>query len=347
MVRNTGPRLRVPRYLAATFLLLLAVGAIAMILTASTSYSTGMVLEPGSDARCATPPAYPCASVSIDGTGTVATLGISFPASNVSSPQPAAYYTDLVEVHNFGTAPHTIASLNVTDVTGAAHLGRITVYYCTAMTGDPATSPNCAGFSIVGASGGYLSGNGVLPSTLSPGEASYIEVVAFASSSSSPSDVVTFALEMSASFPSTTTQQGGGGAPPASSSTASTSSTSSTSGALSAASTATVTLTTTRTATTTSTTVSTSVVTSISTAFSTTTEPATTSTSTQTSTATLVTTKTETTGVTTTVASTSSPGLPFWIMLLILVLLVVLLIALLYRWLRRRGREEAQPYWRA
>jgi len=339
-------RLHVPGYVVAPVLLLLVGGILAMVLTASTSSATGLILVPGSDGQCQNPPIYPCETVSIDGTGTVATIGISFPRSNVSTPQPAAYYTDLVEIHNVGSVPHTVASLNVTNVTGAAYLGKITVYYCAVATEDPTSSPNCADFSIVGASGGYLSGNNVLPSTLNPGKAGYIEVVAFASSASSPSDMVSFVLEMSASLPSTTTQQGGGGAPPASSTSSSTTSTSTSTTTEPTAPTVTVTITATKTATSTSITVSTSLATSVSTSTTTeTVESTTTSTATHTSTATKVSTTTETTETTTTASPPVSPGLPLWILLLVILALIALVVVLVRRWLKERASKGARFFW--
>ena len=62
---------RAHAYLEVVLVLLLAGGMLAMILTASTSSSSGLSLVPGSDSSCAASPVYPCATVSIDGTGTV------------------------------------------------------------------------------------------------------------------------------------------------------------------------------------------------------------------------------------------------------------------------------------
>jgi len=341
------PRSQASRYAKALILLLLVGGVLAMVLTASTSSSSGVILVPGSDNRCAASPIYPCASVTVDGTGTVATLGISFPRSNLSTPQPAIYYTDLVEVHNLGTILNTVVSLNVTEVTGAAYLGRITIFYCTAQTDDPATSPDCASFSIVGSSGGLLSGNGVLPSTLNPGQVAYIEVVAFASNTSSAADQASFVLEMSTSFHPNTSQQGVP-PPPASTSSSSTStSTSTTTSAVSKPQTATVTLTATSTATSTSTTVSTSIVTAITTTTATRTmRSTTTATTTQTSTATEISTRTETTGVSSTMAVPASSAQLGWILLLIILLLIALLCLLILKWLERRKRAGAGSFWR-
>jgi hypothetical protein len=339
-------RPRASRYAMALILLLLAGGILAMVLTASTSSSSGLTFVPGGDSRCSVSPVYPCASVSIDGTGTVATMGISFPRSNLSTPQPAVYYTDLVEVHDLGTVSNTIASLNVTDVTGAPYLGRISIYYCTAQTDDPASSPDCASFSIVGSSGGYLSGNNVLPSTLNPGGVAYIEVIAFASSTSSVADVVTFVLDMSTSFQPITSQQGASPPPASTSSTSTSTSASTVTSAVSKPQQTTVTLTATSTATSTSITTSTSVVTMITTTTATsTTGSTTTSTTIQTATATETNTKTETTRITTTAPASTSPAALGWTLLLIILLLVVLLCLLVYKWLRQRKRAGAKLFW--
>ena len=340
------------RYASAMVLILLAGGILGMVLTASTTSSSGLVFVPGSDANCSASPVYPCATVSVDGTGTLATMGISIPRSNLSVPQPEVYYTDPLEVHNEGTYSNTVAYLNVTDVTGAANLGNVTVYYCTSMTDDPSGSDDCASFSITGPSGGLLSGHNVLPDTLGPGEVAYIELVAFASDTSSMSGAVTFVLEMSASFQPTTVQQGGGGggAPPASSSSSTSTSTSTSvpKSTSPVASTATVTFTTTKISVSTSTTfsVSTSVLTSVTTSTATTTMKSTiTSTATQTLTATEVSTKTETTSIATTAPPPSQPSSLWWVWLLIIFALAVVLIILVRRWLKERSRKGAKLFW--
>lgn len=179
--------------------LLLSGALLGAVSPASSTSAPGLTLVAGSDRQCGYQPVYPCATVSIGNSGTSATLGISFSASDVSNPQPATYYTDLLEVHNQGTEYRITDSISISGITGAQYLGSIMVYYCTAQTNDPANSVSCAKFDIVTSTGGYLTGNDVLPGSIGPGGIGYLEFVAYASATASSGDTVTFSVTMAQS----------------------------------------------------------------------------------------------------------------------------------------------------
>jgi len=140
---------------------------------------------------------YPCATVSIASTKDFATVGISFFPSATNSPQPASYFTNLLQVNNGGTSSHTINSITISNIAGTtADLGSISVYYCSAQTDTPASSSSCDSFAITSSSGGSLSGHSVLPATLTHGASGYIETVAYAASTATSSSV-TFQIAIS------------------------------------------------------------------------------------------------------------------------------------------------------
>jgi len=142
-----------------------------------------LILRAGSDvsASCST---YPCATETISSTNDFATIGLSFFPSATNTPQPASYYSNLTTIqnHRTGGASHTIRSISAKLTGGAANLGGITVYYCTAMTEfNPDGSPvaaNCPGsVSLTSSSNGWVSSS-VFSSLLTNGLHSmgYIEV---------------------------------------------------------------------------------------------------------------------------------------------------------------------------
>ena len=164
--------------------------------TTATVRASDVVLVAGPDASasCAK---YPCATVSLSSTNDYATINLSFEASATNNPQPATYYTNLLQVHNGGTAAHTVMAVSVNTIaqTGT-DLGSITIYYCTAQTDSPATSANCASFTFTSTTGGSLSGNSILPATLAASGTHYIEIVATAATTAAVGDKVTFIVQI-------------------------------------------------------------------------------------------------------------------------------------------------------
>ena len=164
----------------------------------ATVQTADVSLVAGADAPGSSCSAYPCASATIASTGDFATIGISLYASATNSPQPATYYTNLLQVHNgAASASHTINSVAISGITGASNLGSIAIYYCSIQTNTPATSSSCASFAITSSTGGSLSGNSILPATLAHGANGYIEAIASAASNASVSSTVTFAIAIS------------------------------------------------------------------------------------------------------------------------------------------------------
>ena len=162
--------------------------------TTATVRGNDVSLVVGSDARVSCT-VYPCATVSISGTSDFATVSLSFAKSAPNNPQPSTYYTDLVEVHDAANG-HTISSVSVMSpvtATSGSDFGKITVYYCSAQTDDPATNcPNKLDITSTGSTGAVFSG----ADALSPGDVRYIEIVAFAGSGATNGDAVSFNLQV-------------------------------------------------------------------------------------------------------------------------------------------------------
>jgi len=142
---------------------------------------------------------FPCATVAIATTYDFATINLSFFPSVTNTPQPATYYTNLLQVHNgAATLSHTINSITISGITDTfSSLGSIYVYYCTAQTNTPASSTSCASFDITSTTGGSLTGNSILPQTLAAGATAYIEVVANAAAGATAAHTTSFAVAIS------------------------------------------------------------------------------------------------------------------------------------------------------
>ena len=142
--------------------------------------------------------AYPCASGSVDSTGDVLTVTISFfPSNTGATPVPASYYSDLGHIHNGGSGAHSIKSVQILNIAGTtADLGSITIYYCTSQTeftaaGSPASA--CVGsFSITSSTGGSLSGT--YPQSIAASGTQYLEIAAYAASGATAATSVTFQI---------------------------------------------------------------------------------------------------------------------------------------------------------
>lgn len=143
---------------------------------------------------------YPCATVSISSTSDTATVSMSmFKADSTFTPPPSSYYSDIIRV-NDATNTHSIKAVTIFAIsrTSANDFGKIIVYYCTTQTdfnpdGTLVTPSNCVGsFSITSTSGGSVSGT--FPVSITAGSTHYIELVAYAGSSGSASDTITFKI---------------------------------------------------------------------------------------------------------------------------------------------------------
>lgn len=147
---------------------------------------------------------YPCATVTISATSDTATVSLSmFKANSGFSPSPATYYSNLVQVKNGNpSVSHSIMSVQIYNIaaTSLNDYGSITVYYCTTQTefspaGSPITPADCVGsFAITSSTGGSVSGS--FPVSIPASGTQYIEVVAYAGSSGSISDTITFNIAL-------------------------------------------------------------------------------------------------------------------------------------------------------
>ncbi len=160
------------------------------------SPDVSLVAGPDASSSCSV---YPCATVSVS-SNSFATVGVSLFASATNSPQPATYYTNLLQVHNSASsASHTINSISVSNIAqSGSDFGSITVYYCSSQTNTPASSSSCASLTFTSASGsGSLSGNSILPQTLTAGSTGYIEIVGYTATTASAGDTITFQIAIS------------------------------------------------------------------------------------------------------------------------------------------------------
>ncbi|QQG48115.1 MAG: hypothetical protein HY247_04980 [archaeon] len=160
----------------------------------ATVRANDLTLVAGSDASVSCS-IYPCATVAISATSDYATVSLSFAKSVVKTPQPATYYTNLTVIHD-ATNAHSVLSVKVIPTitaTSGSDFGKITVYYCTAQTNDPAT--DCANKLDITSTG---STGTIYPGTdaLSAGNNRFIEVVAFAGSGATNGDTVVFNIQV-------------------------------------------------------------------------------------------------------------------------------------------------------
>jgi hypothetical protein len=158
-----------------------------------------MVLRPGTDSSACTT-SYPCATVTPAATHDFETISFSLFPSAINTPQPATYYSNLTTIQNHGTVSHDIDSIQLSTFTGVASLGSITVYFCTTQTefnpsGTLVTPANCVGSSAVTSSSSSVQTvSGSFPVTLTAGSKGYIEVAAYALSTATAGQTITFTI---------------------------------------------------------------------------------------------------------------------------------------------------------
>jgi hypothetical protein len=132
---------------------------------------------------------YPSASVVVAATYDYAAIGISLFASATNTPQPATYFTDLLNIDNPSATARTVNSVTISNIVDTnSILGSIVVYYCTSQTDDPASS-NVGSFAITSTTGGEVLGSS---QALGAGATHYIEVIAYAADTSTVGQSVTF-----------------------------------------------------------------------------------------------------------------------------------------------------------
>jgi hypothetical protein len=132
---------------------------------------------------------YPSASVVVAATYDYAAIGISLFASATNTPQPATYFTDLLNIDNPSATARTVNSVTISNIVDTnSILGSIVVYYCTSQTDDPATDA-VGSFAITSTTGGEVLGSS---QALGAGATHYIEVIAYAADTATVGQSVTF-----------------------------------------------------------------------------------------------------------------------------------------------------------
>lgn len=141
----------------------------------------------------------PCASLESRSKDDVE-ISLSLFRSQIESPQPQTYYTDLVRIENPSNLSQQVDSIFVQVNAGVLSLGSLTVFYCTLSSKDPYDDANCAMFTMNDSvNSGYLVGRGIFPESLGPGSAGYIGAAGFANADAKVSDQISFLIRFSAS----------------------------------------------------------------------------------------------------------------------------------------------------
>lgn len=143
----------------------------------------------------ASPTSYPAATVTVASTYDYATVAFSIFPSATNTPQPATYYTNLLQIKNVGTASHTINSITISGITGASNLGNITIYYYATQTDNPDTSTAANYITLTSSSTGSYTL--VTSQTIAASATNYIEIVGYADSSASSGSTVSFNVAIS------------------------------------------------------------------------------------------------------------------------------------------------------
>jgi hypothetical protein len=188
------------RILLPIFALLIIVGLVSAAVF-NMYYTTNTVTVKTADVRLvagpdstASPTSYPNATVTVASTNDSATVAFSLFPSASNTPQPETYYTNLLQIKNFGTASHTINSITISSITGAANLGSVTIYYYDTQTDTPDTGSPVASTTLTSGSSGTIP---LLSAQVSPpSDTDYIEIVGYALSTAAAGSTVTFTLSI-------------------------------------------------------------------------------------------------------------------------------------------------------
>lgn len=192
--------MRKRRILLPLIALLLCIGlAAAAILTMFYTNNTATVRTPdvrlgaGPDSKGGT--TYPTASVTVASTYDYATVGFSLFPSATNTPQPATYYTNLMNITNYGTAGHTIETITITDISGQSNLGNITIYYYASQTDLPSAATAIASTSLTSSSSGSITVfNGT--QAIAASGTQYIEMVGFAAPGAAVDSTISFTVSI-------------------------------------------------------------------------------------------------------------------------------------------------------
>jgi hypothetical protein len=180
--------------------ILLVVGSVsAAVITVFYTQSTATVKTPdiqlvaGPDGAGGT--TFPSATVTVASTHDYANVAFSLFPSATNTPQPATYYTNLLQITNVGTASHTIKSITITSLSGATNLGNVTIYYYAAQTDSPTTGTPIGSTSLISSSTApvtVFSGSQAIAASAT----NYIEIVGYAASTASAGSTIGFTVSI-------------------------------------------------------------------------------------------------------------------------------------------------------
>jgi hypothetical protein len=180
--------------------ILLVVGSVsAAVITVFYTQNTATVKTP--DIQLVAGPdgaggaTFPSATVTIASTHDYANVAFSLFPSAVNTPQPATYYTNLLQITNIGTAAHTIKGISITSLSGATNLGSVTIYYYAAQTDSPTTGTPIGSATLTSASTApvtIFSGSQALAASAT----NYIEIVGYAASGAAVDSTVGFTVSI-------------------------------------------------------------------------------------------------------------------------------------------------------
>ncbi len=147
-------------------------------------------LVAGSDST-ASPTAFPAATVTVASTYDSAAVAFSLFPSATNSPQPATYYTDLLQVTNAGTTSHSISAITISGISGASNLGSIVIYYYAAQTDSPQSGSPIGSVTLSSSSAGTIN---LLssPHALAASTTNYIEIVGYAAPGAAAGSTISF-----------------------------------------------------------------------------------------------------------------------------------------------------------
>ena len=193
---------RTEKLLVVTTLML--IGLFISSVGASTLTSLGQVKPPfkdnidvwfvaGPDSTGSTK--NPRSSVFIAPTHNYARITSTMFPSEINNPQPATYYTNLLQITNFGSLPYQIYSVEITDLLGMANLGGMTIYYYATQTNNPQSGTPIGSVTLTSTSLGTYVFSG-FPMTLDAGATNYIEIVEYASPTAVPGATVGFTIRL-------------------------------------------------------------------------------------------------------------------------------------------------------
>jgi hypothetical protein len=195
LVENTFVKYLLLLVVLATLIGTTSAAAVTMNDSQSTDTARvqGIYLVAGPDSTI-DPATYPAATVVVAPTNDSATIAFSLFPSEPSTPQPATYYTNLLQITNTATINCTINSIKISGITGASNLGCITIYYYATQTDDPQNNSPIGYATLTSTSTDTIAL--ISAYTLAAGTTNYIEIVGYANPNAAVDSTIGFNLEI-------------------------------------------------------------------------------------------------------------------------------------------------------